>query len=59
VIITVLAIMVVVWHDRGWKEYTFHFSDFKLDGSGLMAIFIGAVTEEGPFKLTIDNVRLK
>lgn len=42
-----------------WKEYTFPFSDFKLDGSGLMAIFIGAITEEGKFVLTIDNVRLK
>jgi len=42
-----------------WKEYTFPFSDFKQDGAGLMAIFIGAVTDEGKFKLTIDNVRLK
>ena len=42
-----------------WKEYTFPFSEFKLDGSGLMAIFIGAVTDEGKFKLMIDNVRLK
>jgi hypothetical protein len=42
-----------------WKEYTFPFADFKLDGSGLMAIFIGAVTVEGKFKLMIDNVRLK
>jgi imidazolonepropionase-like amidohydrolase len=42
-----------------WKEYTFPFSDFKLDGSGLMGVFIGAVTDEGKFKLTIDNVRLK
>ncbi len=42
-----------------WKEYTFPFADFKLDGSGLMAIFIGAVTDEGKFKLTIDNVGLK
>ena len=42
-----------------WKEYTFPFSDFKLDGVGLMAIFIGAVNDEGKFKLTVDNVRLK
>jgi imidazolonepropionase-like amidohydrolase len=42
-----------------WKEYTFPFSDFKVDGSGLMAIFIGAVTDDGKFKLTIDTVRLK
>ena len=42
-----------------WKEYMFPFADFKLDGSGLMAIFIGAVTDEGKFKLTIDDVRLK
>jgi imidazolonepropionase-like amidohydrolase len=42
-----------------WKEYVFPFTDFKVDGSGLMAIFIGAVTDEGKFKLTIDNVRLR
>jgi hypothetical protein len=42
-----------------WKEYTFAFSEFKLDGSGIMAIFIGAYQEPGPFNLWVDGVCLK
>jgi len=42
-----------------WKEYTFPFTEFNLDGSDITAIFIGAYDEPGKFTLTIDNVRLK
>jgi imidazolonepropionase-like amidohydrolase len=42
-----------------WKEYSFPFADFQLDGGGIMAIFIGAYDEPGKFTLAIDNVRLK
>jgi imidazolonepropionase-like amidohydrolase len=42
-----------------WKEYTFPFEKFGVDGSDIMGIFIGASTDIGEFSLTIDNVRLK
>jgi imidazolonepropionase-like amidohydrolase len=42
-----------------WKEFVFSFSDLKIDGSGVMGIFIGAAQDLGKFTLYIDNVRLK
>ncbi len=42
-----------------WKEYTFPFEKFGVDGSDIMGIFIGASTDLGGFSLFIDNVRLK
>ncbi len=42
-----------------WKEYQFSFVDLKIDGTGVMGIFIGAAQDPGPFTLYIDNVRLK
>ncbi|MFA9453824.1 MAG: hypothetical protein ACERK6_07895, partial [Candidatus Aminicenantaceae bacterium] len=41
-----------------WKEHTFLFEDFSIDGSDIMGIFIGGSDELGDFKLNIDNVRL-
>lgn len=42
-----------------WKEYTFSFEMFNTDGSGLMGIFIGGASEEGDFRLQVDNVRVE
>jgi len=42
-----------------WKEYSFSFTDLKIDGAGLMAVFIGAVQDLGPFTIYIDNVRFQ
>jgi len=42
-----------------WKEFTFPFDDFKLEGYDIMGIFIGGSTEPGAFRLQIDDVRLK
>jgi imidazolonepropionase-like amidohydrolase len=42
-----------------WKEFKFPFTDFNLDGSDIMGIFIGASGEPGAFTMTIDNVRLE
>jgi hypothetical protein len=42
-----------------WKEYTFPFEKFGVDGSDIMGIFIGASTDLGEFSFFIDNVRLK
>jgi imidazolonepropionase-like amidohydrolase len=42
-----------------WKEYTFSFADLKIDGVGLMAVFIGAFQDLGPFTMWIDNVRFQ
>ena len=42
-----------------WQEFEFPFADFKLDGSDITGIFIGASGDPGAFTLTIDNVRLK
>jgi imidazolonepropionase-like amidohydrolase len=42
-----------------WKEYTFSFADLKIDGAGLMAVFIGAFQDLGPFTMGIDNVRFQ
>jgi hypothetical protein len=42
-----------------WKEYTMPFADMKIDGAGLMAIFIGASQDPGKFTLYIDNVRFQ
>ena len=42
-----------------WKEYEFSWKDFNVSGTDIMAIFIGAYQDPGPFTLFIDNVRLK
>jgi imidazolonepropionase-like amidohydrolase len=42
-----------------WKEYTFLFADLKIDGAGLMAVFVGAFQDLGPFTMYIDNVRFQ
>jgi len=41
-----------------WKEVVLPFSEFKLDGAGVMAVFIGASNDLGKFTLWIDDVRL-
>ncbi len=42
-----------------WKEFSFSFEDFPVDGSDIMGIFIGGSADLGDFALHIDNVRLK
>jgi len=42
-----------------WKEYSFTFEKFGIDGDGIMGIFLGGAPDEGDFILHIDNVRLK
>jgi imidazolonepropionase-like amidohydrolase len=42
-----------------WKEYTVTFEEVKLDGTGIMGVFIGAVTVPGTFVLYVDDVKLK
>lgn len=42
-----------------WKEYTFPYEKFGVDGSDIMGIFIGASGTPGDFVLQIDDVRLK
>jgi hypothetical protein len=42
-----------------WGDYEVSFEELKLDGKGVMGIFIGAVTEPGTFTLLVDDVRLK
>ena len=42
-----------------WKEYTFPYETFGVDGADIMGIFIGSSTDLGEFRLCIDNVRLK
>jgi hypothetical protein len=42
-----------------WKKVTIPFSAFELDGHDLMGIFFGASSEGGPFRFSIDNVRLE
>ncbi len=41
-----------------WKEYSFAFKDFNVEGFDIGGIFIGA-TEPGSFTLQIDNVELR
>jgi hypothetical protein len=41
-----------------WKEYTFPFEKFSVEGFDIMGIFIGGSAELGDFELRIDNVRL-
>ncbi len=40
-----------------WKEYSFAFKDFNVEGFDIGGIFIGA-TNPGSFTLQIDNVKL-
>jgi len=40
-----------------WKEYSFAFEDFNVEGFDIMGIFIGA-SNPGSFTLQIDNVEL-
>ncbi len=42
-----------------WKEYTFPFEKFGIEGYDIMGIFIGSSAEPGAFSLKIDDVRLK
>jgi imidazolonepropionase-like amidohydrolase len=42
-----------------WKEFVFPYEAFKIDGSDIMGIFIGASGTPGDFVLQIDEVRLK
>lgn len=42
-----------------WKEYSFTFEKFGIDGSSIMGIFIGGAPDKGDFILYIDNVRLE
>jgi len=42
-----------------WREYTVMFEELKLDGAGIMGVFIGAATEPGKFVLYVDDVQLK
>jgi imidazolonepropionase-like amidohydrolase len=50
---------VKVFHvSSDWKEYEFLWTDFNVSGADLMAIFIGAAQDPGPFTLFIDRVRL-
>jgi imidazolonepropionase-like amidohydrolase len=42
-----------------WKEYSFPFKEFGVDGSDIMGIFIGASGTPGDFALQVDDVRLK
>ena len=41
-----------------WKEYTFTFEDFGIEGFDIQGIFIGGSPEPGPFRLLIDEIRL-
>jgi hypothetical protein len=41
-----------------WKEFTFPFQDFGVEGFDIQGIFIGGAPELGSFRLQIDNVRL-
>ncbi len=40
-----------------WKEYSFAFKDFNVEGFDIMGIFIGA-SKSGSFTLQIDNVEV-
>ena len=42
-----------------WKEYTFSFEEFGVQGFDIMGIFIGASNDPAKFSLAIDNLRLK
>ncbi len=42
-----------------WAEFSFPFEKFGIDGSDIMAIFIGASSTPGDFALQVDDVRLK
>ena len=42
-----------------WKEFTFPFEEFFVDGIDIMGIFIGGSAELGDFELWIDTFRLK
>ncbi len=42
-----------------WKEYTFAFADLgKTDGTNIQSLVIGASQAQGPFKVSVDKVRL-
>lgn len=42
-----------------WHEFSFPYEKFGIDGSDIMAIFIGASSSPGDFALQVDDVRLK
>jgi hypothetical protein len=39
-----------------WKEYSFSFADFGVDGSDTMAVLFTGGPEVGPFAFEIDDV---
>ena len=42
-----------------WKEYTFSYADLgKTDGTNIQSLVIGGAQVQGPFKISIDKVRL-
>ncbi len=42
-----------------WKEFTFSFADLgKTDGTNIQSLVIGASQTPGPFKISVDKVRL-
>lgn len=42
-----------------WKEYSFPFEEFGLQGFDIMGIFIGASNDPAKFWLRLDNIRLR
>jgi hypothetical protein len=42
-----------------WREFAVPLADLKLDGSGIMGLFFGAIGEAGAFSLWLDDIRLK